>query len=71
MLPLIGSFIHCSSCTENFPPETAYGRELKGNFCSIQRQVGAVNFCCCECRMVSGEGDVSDVSAGMHSYYCV
>ena len=29
--------------------------------------VGAVNFCCCECRMVSGEGRVravGDVSAG-------
>ena len=34
---------------------------------SLDNVVSAVNFCCCECRMVSGEGRmgaVGDVSAG-------
>ena len=39
----------------------------------LDDMVGAVNFCCCDSRMVSGEGrvgDVADVSAG-HAVNCV
>ena len=49
------------------------GIEEKVIFVLFKDKVGAVNFCCCECRMVSGEGRrgaVSDLSAGYSQLLC-
>ena len=68
LMPLVDNFIPCSGCGEKFHPETlCMGIEEKMIFVLLEDKVGAVNFCCCECRMVSGEGHMSavrDVSAG-------
>ena len=63
----LGSSIHCSGCEEKFDSVTlCSGVEEKVIFVLLDDKVGTVNFCCCECRMVSVEGRmcaVSDVSA--------
>ena len=65
---LVGDFICCSGCGEKFHPETlCLGIEEKVISVLLEDKIGAVNFCCCECRMVPGEcrvGAVGDVSAG-------
>ena len=68
LMPLVDSFIRCSGCEEKCHPETlCVGVEERVIFVLVEDMVGAVNFCCCECRMVSGVGcigAVNDVSAG-------
>ena len=57
----------CSGCGEKFHPETlCLGIEEKIISVLLEDKVGAVNFCCCECRMVPVEcrvGAVGDVFA--------
>ena len=68
LMPLVDSFIRSSDCAEKFHPETlCMSVEEKVIFILLKDKVGTVNFCCCECRMVSGEsrmGAVSNVSTG-------
>ena len=64
-MPLVDSFIRSSGCGEKFHPETlCMGIEKKVILVLLDDKVGAVNFCCCECRMIGRMGAVSDVSAG-------
>ena len=65
---LVGDFIRCSASEEKFHSETlCVGIEEKIISVLLEDKVGAVNFCCCECKMIPGGsrvGAVGDVSAG-------
>ena len=68
-MPLVGDFIRCSACGEKFQTETlCMGVEEKVISVLLEDKVGAVNFSCCECKVVAGEsrmGVIGDVvSAG-------
>ena len=66
-LPLSSLYVVCSGCQKFFHPDTlCMGVEDNVIAVLLDDKVGAINFCCCECRMVSAEdrGPVKDVSAG-------
>ena len=67
-LTLLNSSVSCFGCEEKFHLETLCTVvDEKVISVLLDDMVGTVNFCCCEYRMVSGEGRVGavgDVSAG-------
>ena len=59
-------YIICSGCGKGFHPETpCVGVEEDVVSVLLKNKIGAINYCCCECRMVPAKGrGAGDVTAG-------